>query len=272
MTRNDPKMHSSYVNVVRFIAFPALLVRYGLRRPTAPHGTRRLGIGWLVAVGGVLLASGVAEADPRPFELTPGLGGLTLRLDGFEPSPRSVEQDQASPAGADLVGVPTSPATPRGGRPYATQGSVAWWFETGPGTNFDGGWLVLGGVGVEWYPVDGFAVGFRVDGVGIELEDTPTTGGGGGALLLRWHVHRAEDWSIYLDGGCGLVYFAEDVPAGASRLDFSPQVGGGVTYALGPAVRLMAGLRWYHLSNAQTNSSNPGVDMLQGYLGITFGF
>lgn len=230
------------------------------------------GAGWVITASSLLVVPGVADAGARSFELAPGPGGLTLKLHGFEPSSSSLGQADASPAGADLVGVPTSPAAPRRGLPYATQGSVAWWFETGPGTNFDGGWLVLGGVGVEWYPVDGFAVGFRVDGVGIELEDTPTTGGGGGALLLRWHVHRAEDWSIYLDGGCGLVYFADDVPSGASRLDFSPQVGGGITCALGPEVRLMAGLRWYHLSNAQTNSSNPGVDMLQGYLGITFGF
>ena len=130
----------------------------------------------------------------------------------------------------------------------------------------------MGGVGVEWYPVDGFALGFRVDGVGIELKDTPTTGGGGGALLLRWHVYRAETWSIYLDGGCGLVYFAQDVPAGASRLDFSPQVGGGVTCAIAEDLRLMVGLRWYHLSNAQTNSTNPGVDMLEAYVGLTFSF
>ena len=265
-------MHLSSVNMIRSSAFLPLKALFGFRRPPGPRGVRGPGVWWVFAVGWLLLVPGVADAGARSFELAPGLGGLTLKLRGFEPSPRPVDQDEASPAGADLVGVPASPATPRRGRPYASQGSVAWWFETGPGTNFDGGWLVLGGVGVEWYPIDGFAVGFRVDGVGIELEDTPTTGGGGGALLLRWHVHRAEDWSIYLDGGCGLVYFAEDVPSGASRLDFSPQVGGGVTCALGPEVRLMAGLRWYHLSNAQTNSSNPGVDMLQGYLGITFGF
>ncbi len=34
----------------------------------------------------------------------------------------------------------------------------------------------------------------------------------------------------------------------------------------------MVGLRWYHLSNAQTNSTNPGVDMLEAYVGVTFSF
>ncbi|MAJ46964.1 MAG: hypothetical protein CBC35_06760 [Planctomycetes bacterium TMED75] len=184
--------------------------------------------------------------------------------------PSSALVSSGSASETELMGL--SPATPRRGLPYATQGSVACWFEVGAGSNFDGGWMALGGVGVEWYPVDGFALGFRVDGVGIELNDTPTTGGGGGALLLRWHVYRQETWSIYLDGGCGLVYFAEEVPSGASRLDFSPQVGGGVTCAVSEQVRLMAGLRWYHLSNAQTNSTNPGVDMLEAYVGVTFPF
>ena len=51
-----------------------------------------------------------------------------------------------------------------------------------------------------------------------------------------------------------------------------PQVGGGVTCAIAENLRLMAGLRWYHLSNAQPNSTNPGVDMLEAYVGLTFSF
>ena len=228
-----------------------------------------------------ILLGSTAEAS-HELALTPDPGHLSLDLLIDEaPSEGVVAASQADssttpaadssePSERVLVGL--SPATPRSGLPYATQGSVACWFEFGAGTNFDEGWMVLGGVGVEWYPVDGFALGFRIDGVGIELNDTPTTGGGGGALLLRWHVYRAETWSVYLDGGCGLVYFAQDVPAGASRLDFTPQIGAGVTCSVATDVRLMMGLRWYHLSNGQTNSTNPGVDMLEAYVGVTFGF
>lgn len=238
----------------------------------------------------VLLLMGLGHAQARAEDLVLAPTRSILMLDllveppdevfrGQEPAdaspgtpskPSAASAPSGSASETELMGL--SPATPRRGLPYATQGSVACWFEVGAGSNFDGGWMALGGVGVEWYPVDGFALGFRVDGVGIELNDTPTTGGGGGALLLRWHVYRQETWSIYLDGGCGLVYFAEDVPTGASRLDFSPQVGGGVTCAVSQQVRLMAGLRWYHLSNAQTNSTNPGIDMLEAYVGVTFPF
>ena len=235
----------------------------------------------------LLMGLGSPQALAEELILVPGRSVLLLDLlveppdapssaqePSGTPSASGAEASEATPAGSpsetELMGL--SPARPRSGLPYATQGSVACWFEVGAGSNFDGGWMALGGVGVEWYPVDGFALGFRVDGVGIELNDTPTTGGGGGALLLRWHVYRQETWSIYLDGGCGLVYFAADVPSGASRLDFSPQVGGGITCAVSEQVRLMAGLRWYHLSNAQTNSTNPGVDMLEAYVGVTFPF
>ncbi|MEE2681264.1 MAG: acyloxyacyl hydrolase [Planctomycetota bacterium] len=237
----------------------------------------------VLPVWGCLGSTSMATDSVR---LTPQSTALSLELLEVshapvrtETSPRagnalvtSSADDQPTSPSSERTLVGLDPASPRCGLPYATQGSVAGWFEVGTGVNFDDGWMVLGGVGVEWYPVDGFALGFRVDGVGIELKDTPTTGGGGGALLLRWHVYRAATWSIYLDGGCGLVYFAEEVPSGASRLDFSPQVGGGVTCAIADNLRLMAGLRWYHLSNAQTNSTNPGVDMLQAYVGLTIGF
>ena len=232
---------------------------------------------WAI-LGSAAVASDLLVLRPDPSHLALDLliGPLpdetTEAAESVDPprDPETGASEPSEPSERALVGL--SPATPRCDLPYATQGSVACWFEVGAGSNFDGGWMVLGGVGVEWYPVDGFALGVRVDGVGIELNDTPTTGGGGGALLLRWHVYRAETWSVYLDGGCGLVYFAEDVPAGASRLDFSPQVGGGVTYSIAEDLRLMVGLRWYHLSNAQTNSTNPGVDMLEAYVGVTFSF
>ena len=237
-----------------------------------------LGCSLTPILGDELILSPGSTALVLDLLVEPLNGPVNAQEASSEPSsassttPSGASSEPSGPTTSETELMNLSPATPRTGLPYATQGSVACWFEFGAGSNFDEGWMVMGGVGVEWYPVDGFALGFRVDGVGIELKDTPTTGGGGGALLLRWHVYRQETWSIYLDGGCGLVYFSQEVPSGASRLDFSPQIGAGVTCAVAEDVRLMAGLRWYHLSNAQTNSTNPGVDMLEAYVGVTFGF
>lgn len=201
-------------------------------------------------------------ASGEAIRLDPSSPGLLLELLPSQSDEPEVPETSQDP----------SPAAPRFGRPYATQGSVAWWVEMGGGANFDHGWLALGGVGVEWYPVDGFALGVRLDGIGVGLRDTPATGGAGASILLRWHVLRRENWSLYLEGGCGLAYFSSPVPRGAARLNFTPECGVGCSLALTEKVRLLTGVRWYHISNAQTASSNPGIDMLEIYVGAAFTF
>lgn len=195
------------------------------------------------------------------FQLDPAAPGLLLDLGQLQ------EDEDPSATGAAIPD-----PEPDHALPYATQGSVAWWIEAGGGTNLDHGWLALVGLGVEWYPVDGFALGVRLDGIGVGLEETPATAGIGGSILLRWHVLRREQWSLYFEGGCGLAYFSDRVPRGAARLDFTPEVGIGVSCAIDERTRLLAGVRWYHISNAQTARSNPGLDMIQAYVGLTMPF
>ena len=208
----------------------------------------------------------MASAGAEQVVLDPSSHGLLLEL-----LPAQSDESKAA-AKAPEAPEESSPAAPRFGRPYATQGSVAWWVELGAGANFDRGWLALGGIGIEWYPVDGFALGVRLDGIGVGLRDTPATGGVGSSLLLRWHVLRRENWSLYFEGGCGLAYFSSSVPRGAAKLNFTPECGVGMSLALSDTVRLLGGVRWYHISNAQTASSNPGVDMLELYVGAAFTF
>lgn len=97
----------------------------------------------------------------------------------------------------------------------------------------------------------------------------------GGAVLLRWHFLHRADWTIFADAGVGLLYAGASVPPGTNRIKFSPQIGAGFTLALEGdpgASRLMGGIRWYHLSNARTASSNDGFDGVMAYLGVSFPF
>ena len=55
-------------------------------------------------------------------------------------------------------------------------------------------------------------------------------------------------------------------------MNFTPQIGFGGTVRIDDRLRLMAGVRWFHVSNGQTADSNPGVDMIAGYLGLTMPF
>lgn len=210
------------------------------------------------------IMSSVSEAS-APVRLSFDGPGLSLALFTEEDS------DEVLPGaeeGLDAKALASSNAP----LPYATKGSTAWWFELGAGSNFDGGWMALGGVGLEWYPVDGFALGARFDGIGVGLKDTPTTAGVDAAVLVRWHVLRRETWSLYFDGGCGFAVFADEVPSGASRFCFTPQLGVGMTCEVAENARLLAGARWFHISNGQSATRNPGVDMLELYVGMTFSY
>ena len=219
----------------------------------------------------VLLLTGALSAGETPLKLDLADARLPLVLGGIDlAGPQAVSQAPVpDPADIELELEPTASVASKG---YARKGSTAWWLELGMGTDFNQGWTGIGGVGVEWYPVDDFALGVRADGIGIELRDTDVTYGGGVALLLRWHVLRRTDWSLYFDGGCGIAYFSGRVPSGAAHLNFTPQLGIGFSFACDDGVRLLVGTRWFHVSNGQTGSSNPGVDMLNGYVGISMPF
>ena len=216
----------------------------------------------LCVVIAALLSRGAAASEP--VRLSFDGAGLSLTLLDDEGAASSASNKPLP----DVEALEKARATPA----YATKDSTAWWFEVGAGSNFDGGWVALGGVGVEWYPVDGFALGARFDGIGVGLKDTSTTAGVDAALLVRWHVLRRETWSVYFDGGCGFAVFADEVPTGASRFCFTPQLGLGVTCEVAEDARLMAGARWFHISNGQSASRNPGVDMLELYVGMTFSY
>ena len=192
--------------------------------------------------------------------------GFSLALLDDDDATVSANPDRQKLPDADTL---TSSSKPR---PYATQDSTAWWFEVGAGSNFDEGWVPIGRVGFEWYPVEGFSLGASFDGIGVGLKDTSTTAGVDAALLIRWHVLRRTTWSLYFDGGCGFAVFADEVPTGASRFCFTPQLGVGITYEVADNARLLAGARWFHISNGQSATRNPGVDMLELYLGMTFAY
>jgi len=246
---------------------------------------------FLTLIAGCLSLASVADADA--LRLLPSTEGCTLeialpldRIDlssvqepeeprsGVSSGPLERVEPARSPAQRldSAVEAPVDAAGPACGRPYASEGSTAWWFEGSLATNFDEGTALMGGVGVEWYPVNGFAIGLRGDAIGVSLKDTDRTFGVGATILLRWHVLNRDRWSLYFDGGCGVAWFTDPVPAGAAQLDFTPELGIGCSFEIRENVRLLTGLRWFHVSNGQTARRNPGVDMLSAYLGVTMPF
>ena len=88
------------------------------------------------------------------------------------------------------------------------------------------------------------------------------------ALLMRWHFVRKSNWSLYIDGGAGVMGTTSDVPEAGASFNFTPQVGAGTTIKLNNRQRLMLGLRWHHISHADLFGANPGRDSIMGYVGL----
>ena len=74
-----------------------------------------------------------------------------------------------------------------------------------------------------------------------------------------------------------MLFTTDDVPAGTTRFNFTPQGGVGVYWLRGDRPSLVFGLRYHHISNAgrvQANPSrvhpNPGHDALYFYGGLSW--
>jgi hypothetical protein len=102
---------------------------------------------------------------------------------------------------------------------------------------------------------------------------------GGDALALnphiafRWHFWKGSSilantaepsntWTAFLEVGIGIMASTDDVPPPATSINFTPRAGAGLTYALSDTTRLLASLRWSHVSNADLfgNDDNVGSD------------
>lgn len=95
-------------------------------------------------------------------------------------------------------------------------------------------------------------------------------------IYFRWHFlvsptllgfHGCEDagdraFTAFLEAGIGPMFSTDDVPPPATSTNFTPRVGAGITAALNDNTRLLASLRWSHVSNADIlgNDDNVGSD------------
>lgn len=125
-------------------------------------------------------------------------------------------------------------------------------------------------VGAGHFFLPGFSVNVEVQGL-VVTQDGDDASGVGLALVPRWHFYRDSDWSVYLDGGFGMIVTNEDVPPGAKKQNFQEFIGLGLTRLVGEELMFMAGMRYRHISNAHS-SDNPGLDNIEGYVGLMIPF
>jgi lipid A 3-O-deacylase len=150
----------------------------------------------------------------------------------------------------------------KGQKHWYIQGAAAGSVDENDGTHFG----LLGG-GASQFFANGHSISAELNSLYFN-QNGDDAAGLNFNLLLRFHFYRRQNWSLFFDGGAGIIGMTNKVPTGGSDFNFTPQVGGGATIRIAEQKRLMLGLRWHHISNADTFDKNPGLDSIMGYVGI----
>jgi lipid A 3-O-deacylase len=191
------------------------------------------------------------------------------------------QADQTQPA------QPTIPQVVSPAPAFGDKDSWRWYLSVGYGWEIDSShdrFVIFGG-GVSFFMVDNLSLNFELNGLFIDQKSTsgfPDSHDAWGVnfnVLVRWHFLARDTWSIYADGGVGLLGTTARVPGpdrdeadGGTYFSFTPQAGFGASFEVADNTRLLTGVRWHHISNARTSHNNPGRDSLMVYAGLSFAF
>lgn len=95
-------------------------------------------------------------------------------------------------------------------------------------------------------------------------------GGGLNPIGFQFNFRRGHKWQPFANTHGGFLYFAQQVPViDSSQYNFTFSLGGGVQVFSGERSSFSLGYRYYHLSNANTGTRNPGVDANLFYAAFT---
>tara|TARA_B100001059_G_scaffold91276_1_gene90166 strand:- start:69700 stop:70449 length:750 start_codon:yes stop_codon:yes gene_type:complete len=243
-----------------------------------------------------LTLSSVLAASPQPaqkattgfrLETTTNASHLAASLSHLRVAPAAFQDDMDSSQGSDPnmdlsassdpmnQSSSTSDSIDGGSEAvpvFGAEGSMRWTIHGGWGIDVHGSnQEIQGGVGMQYFIVDGFAFAPEVNLWGF-FQTGPDAFGGSLDLMFEWHFIRQTTWSLYGDFGIGLLGTTANVPYNGSEFNFTPQAGLGVTFDIGNNNRWYAGVRWHHISNASLYEDNPGRDSILLYTGINFPF
>jgi lipid A 3-O-deacylase len=157
---------------------------------------------------------------------------------------------------------------------FGTKGQKYWYVQGAAATTLDREEafpqrFVFAGAGLSKFLFDGHSINLELNSIYFSQPDEDALGLNL-ALLMRWHFLRKTNWSLFVDGGAGVMGTTSDVPSTGASFNFTPQAGAGVSIKLKEQRQLMLGLRWHHISHADLFGANPGRDSLMGYVGIQF--
>jgi len=155
---------------------------------------------------------------------------------------------------------------------FGTRGQKHWYIQGAAATTLDRNEsspsrFVLAGAGLSKFLFNGHSINLELNTIYFNQPDDDALGLNL-SLLMRWHFLRKSNWSLFVDGGAGILGTTSDVPSRGASFNFTPQAGAGASIKLNNQKRLLLGLRWHHISHADLFGSNPGRDSLLGYVGL----
>ncbi len=113
-------------------------------------------------------------------------------------------------------------------------------------------------LGAELYP----AIFFR--------EPHKTTYAASGVAIMRYYFAPDSRVRPFISAGGGIVLSANPIPHDISRVNFTPQGGGGVSVALARGARFSVEYRIHHMSDGVLTDYNPGANSSEVQFGISW--
>ncbi len=162
---------------------------------------------------------------------------------------------------------------------FGEKGSWRWSLSGGGAAEFEetqNRFGLLGG-GLSYFIIENLSLELGLNL--LFIDQTDDAWGANFTLLGRWHFLTDDRWTIYVDGGAGILGTTDRVPSpdlreprGGGNFNFTPQAGVGFSYELDDDAQLLFGVRWHHISNARIQESNPPRDSFFIYTEVSFPF
>jgi hypothetical protein len=129
--------------------------------------------------------------------------------------------------------------------------------------------LASGAIGFGYFVLQNLSLGLEADGYHERVSGEDAWGYGISGVL-RHHLVRYEQSTLFADVTFGPIESTSPLPVGGTNFNFIFRTGLGVTYQLDEHLHLMSGIRYFHVSNARLEGAqrNPSINGAEGYIGL----
>ncbi len=126
-------------------------------------------------------------------------------------------------------------------------------------------------LGANYFIAERFSLGAELGGYGVGQPGDDAVGIGLSGIF-RHHLFDWEQSTLFLEGSFGPVYISRSTPEAGTHFNFISRLGAGMTFEMDEGAHLMAGARWWHLSNAQIDGvdRNPTINGVEFYIGLVW--